>query len=106
MDPRSQPRPIRSRGQPRLGTLERGELLLVVPSTARVELILVKLLATFIAWLDPTVGLLGSIALEASHGRFDSFPFAGKQLSGTLLFHSETVSLSERVPSRDGFIGP
>src|SRR3954451_3142627 len=73
--------------QPRLGPLERRELVLVVLGAAGVELVLVEPLVGLVTGLDLVVGLLGLLLSEIRERALDALPLLGQQLARAFCIH-------------------
>ena len=71
-------------GQPRLGTLQRGELLVEVLRAARVELLLVEIVGALIGSLVLIAGRLGT---EVGDRLLDPLALAREELVGVIGIH-------------------
>ncbi len=92
--------------EPHLGPIDRGELPLQILDPPRVELVLIEALRVHLAGFDPLVALLGTLALDRGELLLDLLSLTGKQFSGALRLHADTVARAPPAQSQsdDGLV--
>jgi hypothetical protein len=77
--------------EPRLGALQRGKVLVEIVRTTGIELVLVKVFGTLVAWLLSIRSLERTVTLERGKRLFDACAFACQQVSGALRVHTRRL---------------
>ena len=91
--------PVRPGGQPRLGALDGGELLLEVRRATRVELLLVEVLRAAILGL---VAVAGGLGAELGDLQLDPLALGGEELVGAVGVHRATLPMGRSAMDTRG----